>query len=74
MAGRKLKDSVAEHREKSDRSAGVAVITLSMSRSIDTDKSGDVILNLLETNGRLVISAISVNSPVASGCGPVPAL
>jgi molybdenum cofactor biosynthesis protein B len=55
MAGRKLKDSVAEHREKSDRSAGVAVITLSMSRSIDTDKSGDVIQNLLETNGHHVI-------------------
>jgi molybdopterin adenylyltransferase len=55
MARKKLADSVAEHREKSDLSAGVAVITLSMSRSIDTDKSGDIIQELLEANGHKVI-------------------
>ena len=55
MAGRKLADSVAEHRKKSDRAAGVAVITLSMSRSLDTDKSGDVIQKLLEENGHQVL-------------------
>ena len=55
MAGRKLADSVAEHRKKSDRAAGVAVITLSMSRSLDTDKSGDVIQELLEENGHQVL-------------------
>ena len=43
MACRKLADSVAEHRKKSGLAAGVAVITLSMSSSMDTDKSGDVI-------------------------------
>ena len=51
MAGRKLKDSVAEHRKKSAISAGVAVLTLSTSRSLDTDTSGDVIQSLLEKNG-----------------------
>lgn len=55
MAGKKLEDSVAEHREKSERNAGVAVITLSMSRSLDTDKSGDVIQSLLEANGHQVL-------------------
>jgi molybdenum cofactor biosynthesis protein B len=55
MAGKRLQDSVAEHREKSGGSAGVAVITLSMSRSLDTDKSGDVIQNLLEANGHHVL-------------------
>jgi molybdenum cofactor biosynthesis protein B len=55
MAERKLQDSVAEHRKKSDISARVAVITLSTSRSLDTDKSGDVIQQLLEENGHRVI-------------------
>jgi molybdopterin adenylyltransferase len=54
MAVRKLADSVAEHRKKSGLTAGVAVITLSMSRSMDTDKSGDVIQELLEKNGHRV--------------------
>jgi molybdenum cofactor biosynthesis protein B len=55
MVGKKLGNSVAEHRKKSDRSAGVAVITLSMSRSLDTDTSGDVIQKLLEGNGHQVL-------------------
>ena len=55
MAGKKLEDSVAEHRERSERKAGVAVITLSMSRSLETDKSGDVIQSLLEANGHQVL-------------------
>jgi molybdopterin adenylyltransferase len=54
MARRKLADSVAEHREKSGLTAGVAVITLSMSRSLDTDKSGYVIQELLEGAGHRV--------------------
>jgi molybdopterin adenylyltransferase len=54
MAERKLADSVAEHRKKSEQTAGVAVITLSTSRSLDTDKSGDVIQQLLEQNGHTV--------------------
>lgn len=54
MAGRKLEDSVAEHRKKSDISAGVAVLTLSTSRSLKTDKSGDVIQCQLEEKGHNV--------------------
>ena len=54
MAERKLANSVAEHRKKSHIRAGVAVITLSSSRSLDTDKSGDIIQQLLETNGHRV--------------------
>jgi molybdopterin adenylyltransferase len=49
------KDSVAEHRAKSGLNAGVAVITLSDSRSLDTDKSGDLIQSLLEANGHKVL-------------------
>jgi molybdopterin adenylyltransferase len=56
MRGRhQLQDSVAEHRAKSGLNAGVAVITLSDSRSLDTDKSGDLIQNLLEENGHKVL-------------------
>jgi molybdenum cofactor biosynthesis protein B len=54
MADRKLADSVAEHKKKSEQKVGVAVITLSTSRSLDTDKSGDVIQQLLEKNGHTV--------------------
>jgi molybdenum cofactor biosynthesis protein B len=55
MAERRLKDSVAEHRKKSAIIAGVAVITLSTSRSLSTDKSGDVIQELLEEKGHKVV-------------------
>jgi len=54
MAVRNLGDSVAEHRKKSGITAGVAVITLSMSRTLGTDKSGDVIRELLEGKGHRV--------------------
>jgi molybdenum cofactor biosynthesis protein B len=66
MAQKKLADSVAEHRKKSDLCAGVAVITLSTSRSIDTDKSGEVIQQLLEHGGHkvLVRKVIPDNSTV----------
>lgn len=50
----KLEDSVAEHRKKSDLRAGIAVITLSTSRSLAGDKSGDVIQKLLEEGGHSV--------------------
>ena len=55
MAERKLEDSVAEHRKKSGISAGVAVITLSTSRSLDADKSGDLIQQLLEEKAHQVV-------------------
>lgn len=54
MAEKKLENSVAEHRKKSGLTAAVAVITLSTSRSLDEDKSGDVIHQLLEQNGHNV--------------------
>ncbi|MBN2242123.1 MAG: MogA/MoaB family molybdenum cofactor biosynthesis protein [Acidobacteria bacterium] len=50
----KLNDSVAEHRSRSNLSVGVAVITLSNSRSLDTDTSGDTIQELLEKGGHEV--------------------
>jgi molybdenum cofactor biosynthesis protein B len=54
VSDRKLEDSVAEHRKKSAISAGVAVLTLSTSRSLNTDKSGDVIQSQLEEKGHTV--------------------
>jgi molybdopterin adenylyltransferase len=54
MTEKKLADSVAEHRKKSELSVGVAVITLSTSRSLDTDKSGDIIQHLVEQQGHRV--------------------
>ena len=54
MPRRKLNDSVAEHKSRSNFPSGVAVVTLSNSRSLDTDTSGDVIQELLEKNGHHV--------------------
>jgi molybdopterin adenylyltransferase len=54
MAIHKLANSVKEHREKSHITAGVAVITLSTSRTLDTDTSGDVIQELLVEKGHQV--------------------
>ncbi|MBN2318780.1 MAG: MogA/MoaB family molybdenum cofactor biosynthesis protein [Acidobacteria bacterium] len=54
MPRRKLADSVAEHKSRSNFPAKVAVVTLSNSRSLDTDTSGDVIQELLEKNGHRV--------------------
>jgi molybdenum cofactor biosynthesis protein B len=54
MAGRKLEDTVAAHRKKSAKRTDVAVVTLSTSRSLNTDKSGDVLQQLLEKNGHRV--------------------
>jgi molybdenum cofactor biosynthesis protein B len=55
MAETRLEDSVAEHRKKSHLCAGVAVITLSTSRALQTDKSGDIIQKLLEKKGHQVL-------------------
>jgi hypothetical protein len=73
MAVRKLADSVAEHRKKSGFTAGVAVITLSMSRSMDTDKSGDVIQELLENNGIEAVLRGDMD-PIGNVTGTGPAL
>jgi molybdopterin adenylyltransferase len=52
----KTKNSVAEHRSKSLRQASVAVITLSSSRTLATDQSGDIIQSLLEEKGHTVVA------------------
>jgi molybdenum cofactor biosynthesis protein B len=54
MPARKLNDSVAEHKSRSRSSVGVAVITLSNSRSLETDTSGDTIQGLLQKGGHEV--------------------
>ncbi len=51
MPETKLPNTIAEHRKKSDLQTAVAVITLSSSRTLDNDQSGDVIQKLLEDNG-----------------------
>jgi len=54
MSRQKLEDSVAEHKAKSHVKASVAVITVSTSRTLAADKSGDIIQQLLEENGHRV--------------------
>jgi molybdopterin adenylyltransferase len=59
MAGKKLTNTVAEHKKHADISAKVAIITLSTSRANKTDlspdKSGDIIQQSLEDHGHQVI-------------------
>jgi molybdopterin adenylyltransferase len=52
----RTKDSVAEHRSKSANQASVAVVTLSSSRTLATDQSGDIIQSFLELNGHKVVA------------------
>lgn len=54
MRKEKKADSVAEHKAKSKISAHVAVITLSTSRSLADDKSGDLIQELLQGAGHTI--------------------
>jgi molybdopterin adenylyltransferase len=54
MPEARLKDTVEEHKKKSQIRANVAVITLSSSRSPANDESGDIIQQLLEDNGHKV--------------------
>ena len=49
-----LADPVREHRDRSAATAGVAVITLSSTRSAKDDQSGSVIQDLLEARGHSV--------------------
>jgi molybdenum cofactor biosynthesis protein B len=55
MPDPELGDSIAEHRKKSSIRASAAVITLSTSRSVDNDQSGELIQKLLEQNGHAVL-------------------
>lgn len=52
----RLKNSAAEHRSRSVIKASVAVITLSSSRSLASDQSGEIIQNLLEEKGHKVVA------------------
>ncbi len=54
MVERRLADPVAEHKKHAKLRAGVAVITLSSSRSLDDDHSGAIIQKLLEDSGHEV--------------------
>ncbi len=54
MAEARLADTVAKHKKRADKVASVAVITLSNSRSLNNDQSGDIIQKLLEDNGHTV--------------------
>ena len=51
MPETKLPNTIAEHKKKSDIKTAVAVITLSSSRTLGNDQSGDTIQKLLEENG-----------------------
>ncbi len=55
MPNLKTSDPIAEHKNKSDIRANVAVITLSTTRSADNDQSGDIIQKLLERAGHTVL-------------------
>jgi molybdopterin adenylyltransferase len=52
----KTKSSVAEHRSRSHNQASVAVITLSSSRTLATDQSGDIIQSLLEEKNHTIVA------------------
>ncbi|MBP1596550.1 MAG: molybdenum cofactor biosynthesis protein [Acidobacteria bacterium] len=54
MPDPKLKNTVAEHRKKSDIRTKIALITLSSSRSADNDQSGDLIQTALEQAGHTI--------------------
>jgi len=54
MPERKLPNTVAAHKRKSDNRAVIAVITLSSSRTTGNDQSGDIIQQLLEAKGHVV--------------------
>lgn len=61
MPRRKLNNPVSEHKASAPRSASLAVVTLSSTRSLEDDQSGDMIRQILESAGhtisaRLVIS------------------
>jgi len=51
-----LKDSAAEHKSRAKTNVGVAVVTLSNSRSLDTDASGDTIQELLQKSGHTIVA------------------
>lgn len=55
MSERKHRNPIREHKEKAKDRARVAVITLSTSRSVDNDQSGDIIQKLFEDKDHTVV-------------------
>jgi len=56
MPRNRLKDSAAEHKSRAKTNVGVAVVTLSTSRNLDSDTSGDTIQDLLHDQGHTVVA------------------
>jgi len=54
MPDSKLPNTVAEHKRRASARASVAVITLSTTRTVENDQSGDLIKKLLERGGHNV--------------------
>ena len=54
MPDSKFESPVSDHRKKASAKARVAVITLSSSRTVESDQSGDLIQKLLERSGHSV--------------------
>ena len=52
--------SAAEHRQKSPESVGCAVVTVSDTRSLDSDTSGQEIVDLLESAGHTVVERVLI--------------
>jgi molybdopterin adenylyltransferase len=50
----KIENPVSEHKKRASARARVAVITLSNSRTMESDQSGDIIQKLLERSGHSV--------------------
>ncbi len=59
-----MSDSVVEHRATSPQSLNVAVLTVSDTRTLETDTSGALILELVEASGfRVIERAIVPDEP-----------
>jgi molybdopterin adenylyltransferase len=54
MPDSKFESPVSDHKKKASAKARVAVITLSSSRTVESDQSGDLIHKLLERSGHSV--------------------
>jgi molybdopterin adenylyltransferase len=66
MPRRKLNDPIREHKAAAAGSAGFAVITLSSTRSLEDDQSGDIIQQILESAGHTVIDRLVIGDNRAS--------
>ncbi|NOZ41042.1 MAG: MogA/MoaB family molybdenum cofactor biosynthesis protein [Planctomycetes bacterium] len=55
MTDRYTSESAAEHRQKSPGKVGCAVITVSDTRTLENDKSGQAVVNSLESAGHTIV-------------------